>query len=224
MKYLVISDTHLTAQFDERKFRFIADAIAKADRVVINGDFWESEDNITTFDSFVTSEWSTKLFPLLKEKHTVYIYGNHDPKEKSDKRVNLFSDTQSDVFEFTVGEGSEKKLFRCEHGHKYVPLEGVPYPFLTRQQCFSLSCYIHNTVIGLFTPRIMNIMLSHLNKEMYKQTRSVVKKDQFFICGHTHVPEINIEKKFINEGFVQAGWGHCVLIDEKNITFIQKKL
>lgn len=222
MKYLVISDTHLTHTFDERKFRFIADAVAQADRVVINGDFWESES--TTFDQFVTSEWKDTLFPLLKKKNTVYLFGNHDPKEKADARMNLFSDTQTDMFEFTVGKGATEKSFRCEHGHKYVHLEGVPYPFLTKHQSFIVSSFIHNTMIGTFTPRIMNLVFSHLNKSMYDKTRSVVKKDQFFICGHTHTPEVSIQKRFINDGFVQAGWGHCVLIDENAISFVQKKL
>ena len=89
MKYLVFSDTHLTPKFDHRKFSVLKEAIDQADRAVICGDFWEGFGN--SFDDFVSSKWSETLFPLLKKKKTVYLYGNHDKKEYANDRVSLFS-------------------------------------------------------------------------------------------------------------------------------------
>ncbi len=42
MRILVISDTHLTHKFDQRKFEYLLSIISQADKVIINGDFWDS--------------------------------------------------------------------------------------------------------------------------------------------------------------------------------------
>ncbi len=87
MKTIVLSDTHLYEEFDEKKFNFLKRIISKVDRVIINGDFWDSY--ICSFSDFINSPWK-KLFPLLKTKKTVYIYGNHDKKSLTDKKNITF--------------------------------------------------------------------------------------------------------------------------------------
>ena len=72
MKTLVLSDTHLTDRFDERKFNFLRAIILPSDQVIINGDFWDSW--FTDFDGFVSSKWSG-LFLLLLKKNTIYLNG-----------------------------------------------------------------------------------------------------------------------------------------------------
>jgi predicted MPP superfamily phosphohydrolase len=88
MQTLIFSDTHLTKGFNRKKYEFLREIIEPVDRVIINGDFWDGY--LTSFDKFVNSEWQ-KLFPLLKEKQTIYLYGNHDKTKWCDSRVNLFS-------------------------------------------------------------------------------------------------------------------------------------
>ena len=110
MKTLVISDTHLDTTFDEKKYAFLRSIIERADRVILNGDFWEG---ITiSFDDFIKSEWKS-LFPLLKQKQTIYLYGNHDRKEYNDERVQLFSAAQGDSHILK----EENTTYHIQHGH-----------------------------------------------------------------------------------------------------------
>src|SRR3990170_7877882 len=92
MKILVFSDSHLTDKFEEKKFDFLKKIIRQSDLVIINGDFWDGY--LTTFSRFISSDWN-KLFPLLKSKKTIYIYGNHDRESYIDRNAKLFSDLQT---------------------------------------------------------------------------------------------------------------------------------
>ncbi|KUK82735.1 MAG: Metallo-dependent phosphatase, partial [Microgenomates bacterium 39_6] len=87
MKTLIFSDTHLTDRLDPKKMAFLKKIINKADQVIINGDFWDGA--FISFDQFLSSPWQ-ELFSLLKKKQTIYIYGNHDKKERCGKGVSLF--------------------------------------------------------------------------------------------------------------------------------------
>jgi len=77
MKILVISDLHLTTRFDEKKCEFLEKLINRADKVIINGDFWEAYD--LKINSFISSKWN-KLFKYLKKNNSIYLFGNHDKK------------------------------------------------------------------------------------------------------------------------------------------------
>ena len=110
MKILVISDLHLTTRFDQKKCEFLEKLISRADKVIINGDFWSYYS--CTFGEFVRSEWKA-LFPLLREKQAVYIYGNHDFRKWTNKRVHLFSVRQAEKYEYRY----EKNKIIIEHGH-----------------------------------------------------------------------------------------------------------
>jgi len=122
MKTLIFSDTHLTDKFDKELFDYIAKLVKNADQVVINGDFWDAY--ITDFDNFCTSEWQ-KLFPLLKKKKTVYIFGNHDEQKYMDERMNLFSNVQKHVHKIKLKD----KYIKIQHGHLISPAEDVHYLF-----------------------------------------------------------------------------------------------
>jgi len=88
-KILLFSDSHLHPPiFKKAYFDRLVNLIEQADQVIINGDFWEGY--FYSFDQFVNSKWN-QLFPLLKQKHTIYLPGNHDLMSKLDKRTNLFS-------------------------------------------------------------------------------------------------------------------------------------
>lgn len=206
MKYLVISDTHLTDRFDKKKFDLLVSLITDCDHVIINGDFWEGFE--TTFDEFVSSPWKD-LFPLLKAKQTVYIYGNHDEQIWSDSRVNLFSDKQADFYELESGGVT----FRFEHGHRQVPIEGWEIPFLTDKQRQRFSSFMHEAVVRIFSATIMRVFFRHLNSTVKKSIRATLDKNHFFVCGHTHVAENDPQEKFLNSGFIQYGTAQYILIE-----------
>src|SRR3989339_1338248 len=111
MNILIFSDTHLYLPFDEKKYNFLKKIIEKSDQVIINGDFFDNY--MISFDEFVNSSWN-RLFPLLKSKKTIYIYGNHDKRSFSDKRVELFSDIQAERYKIKTSN----KTFIFEHGQK----------------------------------------------------------------------------------------------------------
>ena len=126
MKTIIISDLHLTAKFNKRTFNFLKDLISSVDKVIINGDFWDSY--VTSFDKFVKSKWKD-LFPLLKEKNTHYNYGNHDRKTDSDERVKLFSVTQAETLNLKVGDLE----LLIKHGNDLRPAFVERYPFFDRR-------------------------------------------------------------------------------------------
>ncbi len=129
MKILVLSDTHLTDEFDQALCDYISDLVKSVDKVILNGDIWDGY--VTSFDSFVTSKWQ-QLFALFKEKQAVYIYGNHDRQEMADDRVSEFSTQQTLQHSFIEGE----KRFHVEHGHLIAPELDDRHP----------------TLISIFTP------------------------------------------------------------------------
>ena len=99
MNILVFSDTHLYLPFDQKKFNFLKKIISESDQVIINGDFFD--DYMISFEDFINSPWN-QLFPLLKNKHAVYIFGNHDQQKFSDKRLNSFSDVQTSIYHLST--------------------------------------------------------------------------------------------------------------------------
>jgi UDP-2,3-diacylglucosamine pyrophosphatase LpxH len=129
MKTLIFSDTHLSLPFEEKKYNFMRGIIEPADRVIINGDFWEG--HLIKFEQFIHSPWKN-LFPLLKQKNTIYIYGNHDEELMTDKRVQLFSDEQFDKYEIQL---KRKKLI-VEHGDRLAYLPHLGQFFTKRSSTF----------------------------------------------------------------------------------------
>ncbi len=122
-RVLIFSDTHLLSQFEPAKFEFLKQIIKQVDRVVINGDFWDLAGG--NFSEFLASKWQ-KLFPLLKEKKTVYLYGNHDPKRLCDHRVELFSEQQAE--QLWLKTGNRELLIR--HGCYLAPSGDIAHPRL----------------------------------------------------------------------------------------------
>lgn len=71
MKTLIFSDTHLTSKVHKKTFSFLEDLISQVDKVIINGDFWDSYK--TSFDEFIDSG-RKKLFDLLLQKDAIYLF------------------------------------------------------------------------------------------------------------------------------------------------------
>ncbi|OGK18225.1 hypothetical protein A2866_05065 [Candidatus Roizmanbacteria bacterium RIFCSPHIGHO2_01_FULL_39_8] len=206
MKILVFSDTHLTHTFEPNKFELLKKIILKADRVIINGDFWDGYR--TTFDTFIASDWK-RLFPLLKSKKTVYLFGNHDRKSFMDKRMRLFSDTQSETFILRING----KNFIFEHGNRISPLldESPLMPhFLNRITTRIAGFALKNISFLQFLHKRMNVIIK---SKMEKR----LKRDDILLCGHSHYPEIDLKHKFVNSGYIQNGKAHYLIIEEGKI-------
>jgi len=205
MKILVLSDTHLTPRFEQKKFDFLENIIQKSDSVIINGDFWDGY--LTNFDAFIHSKWNS-LFPLLKKKQTVYIYGNHDQKTFSDERVSLFSIKQLDQYTL-ISNGIE---YHIEHGNRLIPsIDDIFYqPKKLIYIETLLFSYYEEFITHVFkhSSRIWGVLLNN------KLKRDSKKHGIFYIYGHIHFAEFDLKNNFAVSGIFQFGLAQYLLIED----------
>lgn len=206
MKILVISDLHLTTRFDQNKCEFLERLINKADKVIINGDFWSYYS--CTFDEFVKSKWN-RLFPLLRQKQAVYIFGNHDFRKWTDKRVHLFSVRQTEKYEYRY----KNNKIVIEHGHQLLHRKNVENEkFMAFLRLIRFDDLIRYPLQN-FLPKIGVFKLiwgfSFRRRRVQKR---ISRGETFIILGHTHVAKFSPEKNYINSGFINYGVASYVWI------------
>lgn len=206
MKTIVISDLHLTDQFHEDKFLFLQQLINSADRVIINGDLYS--DFAVTFDAFCRSEWQ-QLFPLLKAKKTIYIYGNHDEKTIADERVKLFS--VKDVEHHTLK--TKTKTLHIEHGHHLLSKRWKQPELVVRAtRKAQLGKVLDSPSVRLvnrYGGRTYTLIGAVWQRKLKKYANDQEPAIDYLVVGHTHIPEYSEEGRFINDGFIDyhfASW------------------
>ncbi|PIR13184.1 hypothetical protein COV49_03020 [Candidatus Falkowbacteria bacterium CG11_big_fil_rev_8_21_14_0_20_39_10] len=217
MKTLIFSDSHLTHQFDEKKFNYLRRIISSSDQVIINGDFWDGF--IISFDQFFNSKWS-KLFPLLKSKKTIYIFGNHDSQRLNDlDRIKHFSDIQSMSHTF-IERG---KTFTIEHGQRYFPteLKNVDINSAFFRSICKFVKYTEKTIVRIFGEKYQKLLKK--NNAKLKKHIGQNSDGSYFIFGHTHSPEVDLSMNFINSGIICHGLAQYVIIQDGNIEIIKDR-
>ncbi len=202
MKLLIFSDSHLTDKFDESQFKYLLAIISAADKVIINGDFWDMY--ITTFDKFVKSEWQ-RLFWVLKQKQAVYIYGNHDEESACDERVNMFSVKQAYHYDIDA-DGLD---LHVEHGHRIVadPTGGIG-KFIPEWLGWILQ-----QALFFFSIQLFHKIFQPFNEEMKVWRNNNMPGNATLVCGHTHVQENAEIQKFINSGVNNFGYGQYLWVE-----------
>ena len=220
MKTLLFSDTHLSHNFDRDLFDYIVKLVKSADQVIINGDFWDAY--MLSFDEFCNSKWKA-LFPLLKQKHAIYIFGNHDKKEFMDDKYSLFSEQQFESYQFQSGD----KLFIVSHGHFVSPAYDR-ISFLKNPNRMVRSFYnnflqlvnlpIAKQIFLLFEERVN---VGHL-EEIKTYIQQNQKPNQIFIFGHSHIPELNLEQRLISTGPLQKHHKSYCIIEDGIVEFFSK--
>jgi len=203
MKVIVISDTHLTAKFDEQKFNFLLNLFRSCDKLVVNGDLWNCYSS--TFDEFLNSDWN-RLFPIMLSKSAAYIYGNHDRKEFMDERVSLFSKEQHLKMELTVGGGT----FHVEHGHLFFKHQSTHTPgFMKVSRKLKIDERIRHPLEQFLYKTIGADKLfkfsSFMNAQVKSRAKEIFNSQKILVVGHTHVPECDKELGFVNTGFIDQG-------------------
>ena len=195
--------------------------IREADRVIIAGDFWDGW--FLTFGEFIESEWS-KLFPLLKEKHTIYIYGNHDIESACDERVSLFCDKAEHCYDFELGKNS----YHVTHGNRICgdiarrnPLLHLYYRILHDKKHKRLNkgfkLFIHFLERVGYLSMGRNVGLNSINKVSNRNMKEYATnhlKGTYLIAGDSHRPEEDIASHYLNSGFINYGHASYVLVDE----------
>lgn len=211
MKILVFSDTHLGSSFDEKKFHFLKNLIEKADKVIINGDLWEGYS--MSFERFVNSPWK-HLFPLLKRKKTIYLFGNHDKKLQSDERVSLFSDTQSNKYVYKPNGIA----FVIEHGNRLWNAgdEGKKRDKVVESTTIAVDL-IEHIITRKLGKKMTKFLLQRFNNIIKKKATAELQKNEVFICGHTHLAEYDKKNRFINTGIIRHGLAQYMIIEDGKI-------
>ncbi len=211
-KVLVISDTHLTKRFNQRKFDILSRLISDCDQLILNGDFYEEYS--MTFEEFLNSGWS-KLFPLMKARNAICIVGNHDmalPKEQ----YQQFCAQVLTKYELQNGGVN----FYFTHGHG---LDDRPHP-------------------SNDTPKFLRRLLSNLAKMgaellgqghlvIYKPFNRRIKKwkqvhmypADWLITGHTHFAEVDNDARYANSGLFLSPRIYSYLVIENGRVFLKYK-
>ncbi len=214
MKTLVISDSHLNLPFEEKKFRFLESIIRGSDKVIINGDFWEGFR--ISFDQFLDSPYK-HLFPLLKARNTVYIFGNHDQEDFFDDRATLFADHIAESY--TMQVNGSKLIFK--HGDQYAliinnkckpPLKGH------RRVLSNMMNEAEKIIVRKLGKKAMRQVHGRYNTIIKKKIRKELKDGEILVCGHTHMAEFNPKEKFINSGLIKHGLGQYLIVENTTIT------
>ena len=169
------------------------------DRIVVCGDFWDRY--FCGFDEFVNSQWKESLFPLLKSKNTFYIYGNHDPENLADSRVENFSKGQGRSLGIKIGDVD----YNFEHGDRL-------YPFVcTESKLLGQLGHLFQTVgLKLFGQKFFSIF----TVENRKVKRKWGDNKKFLVCGHTHWGDVG-DNYLILEPSGFGFYGGLLIEDEK---------
>ncbi len=212
MKTLIVSDIHLGRVANEAKLDFLYSLFSSYDHIILNGDFWCYYS--TDFKNFLRSRWNV-LFPILKKKEAVYIYGNHDRAQWCLEGTEKFSSTQTSRYSFDVGE----KKFLIEHGDR--PFNKLCINnFLAIKFCrfinrvFSDDWYLRMSS-EFFNETIPNFFNAQLKEFLVSGNTDV--KDCYYVFGHTHAAEIDQELKFINTGCIGPKKAEFLEIDNKEL-------
>lgn len=213
-KVLIISDLHLSNRFNKKKFDYLKKLFNSADKIIINGDFWDGY--LCDFDSFINSEWS-ELFDILISKETEYVYGNHDSKDFSDARVKKFATKDTESVDINFGG----KNFHIQHGHKICPMGDHKIKFLKTKtwnqvsQTVFISAYYTNNIV-------LKLHLDKLNTRIKQWKESNLQPDTYLVTGHTHNAEVDTQYNYINSGFNTFGYGSYITIDNKGNVNLHK--
>lgn len=219
MKYLVLSDLHLTPKFIIKKFDYLYNLISKYDVIIINGDFWSYYS--CTFEEFIESSWN-QLFPLLKSKKTIYLYGNHDQEIWcNNKGTDLFSNTQS----LSTQIETENNKYHIEHGHQIFMKKTITTPWYMSLERklhiddvfrYPLELFFSNYFSQPFIDFKMKIGNSYAKNYWRNKNNG-----KYLIVGHSHLPEEDEEAKVLNSGFINFGYASYIEITDKKHQLIQ---
>ena len=215
MKIVIISDTHLSSRVYRKKYYYLKSIIEEADKVIIAGDFWDGF--LTNFDKFTRSKWRL-LFPLLLEKETVYLFGNHDRAEWCDDRVSLFSVEHG----MNITLETPDQTYFITHGHIVFTSMEDRFPVLNHSIPLRLGSsldVIHKLVWG----RRFLRHDSDINQPMADWVAKNLPSPQILVTGHSHYPEIDLKQRFINTGFIGLGYGNYIIIDDNGPRIVRER-
>jgi len=211
MKILVFSDTHLYLPFDQKKFNFLKKIINESDRVIINGDFFD--DYMISFSDFIQSPWN-QLFPLLKKKKAIYIFGNHDQEKFSDKRLNMFSVKQTAKYQTKINN----KTFIFTHGQQFRKTPDLFFKNISNIKPFAtlvvkITHIFRQLMTNIYGRNFLRFRFAYRNITTKRKAIKTIKENEFIVVGHNHWAEIDEKNHFACCGAILYGFSQYLTID-----------
>lgn len=217
MKILVFSDSHLDHNFEPKKLSFLKKIIESADQVIVNGDFWDGYSII--FDQFLTSKWR-ELLPLLKAKKAIYLFGNHDKKILSDKRISQFCTAGAQRYRLKTS----RYTYVFEHGNRLAPYIDDIWNLKTLPPVLNnLLGELEGMAVRIFGVKALAALYGRFNIKIKGLLKKELKENEVFVCGHTHVAEIDLKNRFMNSGLVRHGLGQYLIIEDGTPTLHKER-
>ncbi|MFQ5493175.1 MAG: metallophosphoesterase family protein [Candidatus Dojkabacteria bacterium] len=214
MKYLIFSDTHLTNRFNANTFDFLRSIIEKAERVIINGDFWDK--HFVDYNQFVASKWK-ELFPLLKKKKAIYIVGNHDPADSIPKKV-VFADKVVRDYQFKSGG----KTIRVMHGDVFVIPKSKIYSWIPIPKPVAYGHeFLEFVKVNIFRGRVMADWST--NRIISRRAKQRFGENEIIIAGHSHRAEARPKDKYYNSGAIRFGFASYITVNNGKIDLIKTR-
>lgn len=210
MSILVISDLHLDAHFEPNRCKRLLELITASDQVIICGDFWEGHG--MDFSEFLLTDWS-ELFSLLKSKNTVYVFGNHDRRDRSDDRIYQFCNTATEQYKTVIGPVH----YIFEHGNRLSPkIDEVLGIRKANPLYFAISEWIQLAFVKLFGIRGFWLMYHGQNEKIKRASAKEFGSlgNYMYVCGHTDCAEIDLPRHFANSGLCKYGFIQYLTIKE----------
>ena len=207
LKTIVISDTHITGVFHKKRYDCLENLISRCDRLIFNGDLWSYYS--LTLDNVFKSKW-TGLFPLMKSKNCIYIYGNHDRKEWCDERIFQFCDIAQNEYIYKK-DGLDLLI---THGHliahdsitneSFIKINRLVNNFNKLNQSYRFYIFLQKSLLFLMGESKYAQLFKKLNNP-HIEYAITLPKDQILVAAHTHSPAFDLENRYINVGFINFG-------------------
>lgn len=221
--YLIFSDTHFQKHSDITLVKALVNLIKNSQNIIILGDFWDKY--FTTFDEFLSNPRYSELFKALKEKNTIYIYGNHDPIELMDERVNKFCKECKQFHVLEIGG----KTIHFEHGDQLAgvyPTRGILKLIDDfRTNVLKLNdvkvAHIDGFIFSIFErfTNGRNLFGNNWNNTIIRKCGAGNYVGKLLVCGHTHY-YCNYDN-YINSGANMYGFLQYINIKDSKIIPVQ---
>lgn len=224
--YLVFSDTHFKKKADKKLLSALIALVRAHENIIILGDFWDKY--FLSFEEFIENRIYFPLFDALKAKNTIYLFGNHDPRELMDDRVYKFCKELKYTHEMKVGN----KLFHFEHGDILAGVYELPtimeWLDVFRVKVLKIPEYqvakIDFVIFGImekFTNG-RNLLGKKWNEIIYSKSKSLdILKNKILVCGHTHYHDEY--DTYINIGANMYGYLQYMTIANGHAKLIQTR-
>src|SRR5690606_17809492 len=90
-------------------------------------------------------------------------------------------------------------------------------PSLFAQQALDVDRFLFTN----FGTALVDKLYKSCNEKIKAEIKKRVGEGQIYVCGHTHLAEVDLANRFINSGVVAYGVGQYIIIDDGDIELVE---